>query len=270
MSESKVVPAHGHELDIESRYTTHFGNFLVRHLPIFHTPVYGLELLFGTGSTSMAIAQSLPQGSRLTAVSNDRSALVSLHEKLVLQSTIDSTRVEQVVFPHKDDPTKLPFAIASTDFAVLVLPTGPLLGDTTNIRTVLRQLLRFLKPNAPLLVCVPLPGSFKELFTAITSFDAAGETVRHVLAARGELTEAYTWHNLIQQAGALSTTMHEHVFTFETTSPISDDPLVSAHILPLWYGTNLSSTEARVLNAAIRDPIRVSVRMGCLVGHKAV
>lgn len=254
MSSTDLELARSFNEDVVERYARHFVEFLLESIEIPSHPVRALDLACGTGYGTLPILEALPEGSTVVALSDDRFRLKEFHQVL-------RPELRRKIFPRKENLERLPFAKSTFDMVWGCYPTGL----PEQIKPVLLQGLRVLRPGGQLALCVPLRGSFLELMQALSSAASAdsSHTIQRLVADTTHLSDADEWSKLLIQCGGKAEIETKRLeITVET--PASKDRLIAHHLRAMWLGGSGSTEIEPLLDAAIKEPLSVTVHLGCI------
>jgi SAM-dependent methyltransferase len=183
-----------------------------------------LELGCATGRLTEALLERLPPQGRIIAIEDGRELMELARQRV---SELGARRV----FFKKETPEKLTFADATFDG---VLAGG--LSPVYDLRQVLHEAARLLRPDGFLLLGAPLRGSFQELFDLLREV-AEKEDLLPVqdgldrLLAR--LPDRATANRWLQETGLVETRVkaRAEVIRFPNALGLLQSPLVRAHCL---------------------------------------
>ncbi len=255
MSSPDLELARSFNADVVERYGRRFVEFLVESLEIPSHPVRALDIACGTGYGTLPIFAALPEGSTVVALSDDRFRLKEFHKVL-------EPKLRRAIFPRKENLQRLPFAKATFDLVWACYPTHL----PTEIKPVLLQALRVLRPGGQLLLCVPLRSSFLELMQALGSAASAdsSHTIQRLVADTTHLNDADEWSKLLIQCGGTTVGVERTRLEIEIEPPASKDRLIVQHLRTMWLGGSGSTEIEPLLDAAIAEPLSVTVHVGCV------
>jgi len=242
--------------DVYARHARHFVDLLIHTLDKPKLPPQALDLACGDGFATLEVLEQLPKNSRIIALSDDRFALRELHNKL-------DKRPDHLVFPRKERPDRLPFALSTFDLAWLCLPTR--VYDP--VKPIIRQALRALRPGGQLVICVILRGSFVELTNALGALEHYNDrnlSIQHILAQRPPLNDLEEWEALLHRCGGIEISANKATFELVIEPPASKDRLVARHLLPVWLGREYDDSTDRLLDTALTQRTIANVVVGCL------
>jgi SAM-dependent methyltransferase len=183
-----------------------------------------LELCCATGRLTEEILERLPAQGRVIAIEDGRE-LMELAKQRVAE--VGGRRV----FFKKEAPEKITFADATFDG---VLAAG--LPPIYDLRKVLAEAARLLKPNGFLLLGVPLQGSFQELFDALREVAEKEDLIPvqdGLDRIQQRLPERVTANRWLQEAGLVETRTRVQAacLAFPGALALLQSPLVRAFCL---------------------------------------
>lgn len=245
--------------DVVERYGRRFVEFLVESIEIPSHPLRALDLACGTGYGTLPILAALPEGSTVVALSDDRFRLKEFHKVL-------SAQLRRKIFPRKENLQRLPFAKATFDLVWACYPTRL----PENIKPILLQALRVLRPGGQLLLCVPLRSSFIELMQALgsTSSTDSSHTIQRMVADTAHLNDADEWSKLLIQCGGTTVRVERTRVEIKVEPPASKDRLITQHLRTMWLGGSGTTEIEPLLDAAIEEPLSVTVHVGCVSAQR--
>ena len=241
--------------DVVERHARPFVELLERTMDWPTEPVRCLDLACGTGYATLPLLGKLAPESTIVAISDDRFALKELHKALDADLRVR-------VYPRKENPSRLPFAAGVFDLVWGIYPTQPV----EPAETVLRRALRVLRPGGQLAIAVPLQGSFLELIQGIGLRDS--DAIQRVIAEATQLDSLDGWQQLLRKCGGVDVRADTATFTLRAEPPLSQDRLLSRHLLPLWLGETANDATDQLLDSTFAEPLDVVVRLGCIHGRR--
>ncbi|OGQ84897.1 MAG: hypothetical protein A2289_03250 [Deltaproteobacteria bacterium RIFOXYA12_FULL_58_15] len=235
------------------QYQHHFASSLKSALPTFTKPIAALDLVCGTGLSTMTIAPELPAGSRIVAIGDDRVELKVFHDRL-------SKEDRRFIFPRKDRLHRLPFAPEVFDLIWM----GLLNQQPNPLRPVLRQALRSLRIQGHLILAVPLHETFLEI-TSVMSPRLRGfsnsQAFTTLMAEPHHLLTAEDWRENLHRCGGIDIDLKRDTFTATLPAPLSRQPLFARYLLSLWLGDDpvIQARCYHLLDDAITEPINITL-----------
>jgi len=183
-----------------------------------------LEIGCTTGSLTEEIVARLPEGGRLIAIEDVRELMEIARRKV---ASFDRRQV----FFKKEPADKISFADQTFDG---VLSAG--LATVYDLKSVLSEAARLMKPDAFILLGVPVQGSFQELIDIFREVLEKEDLVR-IQDMLDRLTQRLPDRpgasRLLNDAGLVETRvgLQEHSIRFDTALTFLQSPLVREHCL---------------------------------------
>ena len=259
MSLTDAELARSFDAEVIPRYGRLFTELAGGALPKHQESLAILDMACATGFALLPLLAAVPKASRVVAISDDRFALKVLHAQL-------SPELRRHLFVRKEDPRRLPFGNAVFDWAYACWPTRL----PENVKQVVRQALRVLRPGGTLTLVAPLENSFIELTTAtMAAARASGiSDAERVLGERPALLSLDGWEKLVTRSGGIEVRSSKAEVSIPTLPPVSKDPLFAKHVAPLWLGTQLDDVpglgDALDRAQAGAGALSVSAQIGCI------
>ncbi|MEE8408027.1 MAG: class I SAM-dependent methyltransferase [Myxococcota bacterium] len=250
--------------DPVERYEYHFLQLIERNLDVPNEALTALDMTAGNGFSTFTLWPRLPEGSRIIALSDDRTKLSIFHEQL-------DHSLRNVIFPRKERCDRLPFAIGVFDLVWASLATVTL----EPLRPTLRQALRVLRPGGQILVSAPLRDTFIELSSAIANaLDAHGaqSVFPSLPSVPPELLDLEGLEKTLIRCGAINVETFRASVEITLVPPLSSQRLFSHYLLPIWIGDDptLQARVLRILDDNLPEPITLTAHIGCVVGRRGV
>lgn len=240
------------------RYHVHYINLLARSLAPFSSPVTALDLACGNGTSTLTLLGCLPRGSRVVALSENRSDLRVFHEQL-------SKAMRRVIFPRKEKRDRLPFAQQVFDVAWASLA----FEWFHPVRPVLRAALRVLKPGGRLLLSAPLRPSFNEWTQVVgprlNGYEKDPAFSSLVSEPSPSLLDLDEWKAALERCGGLDVKIQNAPIEIGLAPPLSQHLLFTRCVLPLWTGRDpaRASLALQLLDKTVKAPLRLTMHVGC-------
>lgn len=239
-----------------------FVSRLATNLERAPKPLVALDFSCGTGFTTLKLFPTLPPGTRVIAVGDDRDSLNTFHGRL-------KDLPHGSVFARKESGTRLPFGegvfdLAYASYATQTLPEEP--------RLLLRQVFRSLRAPGKILLAVPLRETVVELMSAVAPWMGGHDTsdVRTFVDEDTALLSASEWRSEFERLGATDVGIDSACLDFQVHQPVDTHAPFIQHVLPLWISSANPTHRQLVarLNAESDRPIEVQVHIACIHGRK--
>lgn len=245
--------------DVVDRYGRRFVQLLAGVCGEVSAPVKALDLLCGTGHGTLQLADVLPEGSTVVALSDDRFSLKRFHDKL-------SPQRRRSIFPRKENLQRLPFADNTLDLVWGCFATQV----PQPLRPVLRQATRVLRPGGKLHFAAPLQGSLLELMDLVSEANRDRElSLPRLLGESGQLVSGEEWTQLLEAVGAKDVRLERSTFKLLIEPPPSKDRLIARHLTGLWLGQTGWKESDQWLDCAVTQPLETTVHVALISATKA-
>lgn len=250
--------------DPVERYQHHFVHLIQRNLHDYDHPVLALDLACGIGLPTLTLYPTLPEGSRVVALGDDRADLKLFHDQI-------PKNLRHLIFPRKERRERLPFATDIFDIVWASLPSE----QPDPLRGILRQALRVLRPGGQLAIAAPLRATFAELANAISPSlqgHSDNEVFSALLSEPPQLLGSDDWKDNLQKCGAMEIQVIRDTIEMNIPPPVSSQLLFSRYLLPLWLGDDpsMQARALRLLDEAVTDPLAITIHVGCILSRRGL
>jgi ubiquinone/menaquinone biosynthesis C-methylase UbiE len=238
-SKSQKELAFLHDLYIATDWGERFAALVDEHIEL---PKEGRALYVNAGAGGHALAvHARGEKLRLLCADEEDECLELARAKAVV--------LRQETEFQREDPTALSLGDAQFD---LVLGDASL-TSSTDLKPVLRELVRVAKPAATVAWWLPTASSFGEFFSIYwealvrTGPEDRGSEVERLITDLPSISDAENW---AQEAGLESVTssMAIEEFDYESGEQFLASPLITDFLLPKWLGPLPESDWDRVVS----------------------